>query len=112
MKAAHFKYHVNDSDWNTLAQRKTIAHMRTFKAYPGKWTWKGISDRSPRYYYLSRVDHVRKIRNKKQRMDIGKYSFVCGTIINWWQLPAEVLSTFARKPMTFRKGVRNAVINR
>ena len=29
-KAAHFTYHVNDSDWNTLAQRKTIAHMRTF----------------------------------------------------------------------------------
>jgi hypothetical protein len=29
-----------------------------------------------RPFYLSRVDHVRKIRDRKQRTDIGKYSFV------------------------------------
>jgi len=27
-------------------------------------------------YYLSRVDHVRKIRDRKQRTDTGNYSFV------------------------------------
>jgi hypothetical protein len=32
---------------------------------------------------LSRVDHVQKVRDRKQRMDIGKYSFVNRTIKNW-----------------------------
>jgi len=40
---------------------------------------------------LSRVDHVQKIRDGKQRTDIGKYSFVSRIIKDWNQLPAEVL---------------------
>ena len=60
---------------------------------------------------MSRVDHVRKIRDRKQRTNIGKYSFVNRTIKNWKQLPAEALGTFPCKPKTFRKRVRKAVIN-
>jgi hypothetical protein len=44
--------------------------------------------------YLSRVDHVRKITDRKQRTDIGKYSFVNRTIKNWNQLPAEALGLY------------------
>jgi len=61
---------------------------------------------------LSRVNHVQKIRDRKQRMDIGKYSFVNRTIKNWNQLPAETLGTFPCKPKIFRKRVRKAIINR
>jgi len=50
----------------------------------------------------SRVDHIRKIRGRRQRTDIGKYSFVNRTIKNWNQLPAEVLGTFLCKPKIFR----------
>jgi hypothetical protein len=32
---------------------------------------------------MSRVDHDRKIRSRKQRTDIGKYSFVNRTIHLW-----------------------------
>jgi hypothetical protein len=64
-----------------------------------------------RPYYLIRVDRVRKIRDRKQRMDIGKYSFVNRTIKNWNQLPAEMLGTFHCKPKTFRKRVRKGIIN-
>jgi hypothetical protein len=54
-----------------------IAHLCTlFKAYSGEQAWKAIRDRLRKPYYLSRVDHVQKIRDRKQRMDIGKYSFV------------------------------------
>jgi hypothetical protein len=36
----------------------------------------GYGDRLHRPCYLSRVDHDRKIRSRKKRTDIGKYSFV------------------------------------
>jgi len=59
---------------------------------------------------LSRVDHVQKIRDRKQRMRIGKYSLVNGTIRNWKQLPAEALMIFPFKHKTFRKRVRKAIV--
>ena len=57
---------------------------------------------------LSRVDHVRKIRDRKQRTDIGKCSFVNRTIKNWNLLTAEELGTFHCKRKSFRKRVRKA----
>jgi hypothetical protein len=54
-------------------------------------------------YYMSTVDHVRKIRDRKQRTDIGKYSFVNRTVKNWNELPAEALLTFPSKPKIFRE---------
>jgi hypothetical protein len=60
---------------------------------------------------MSRVDHVHKIRDRKLRTDIGKYSFVNRTIKNWNQLPAEALGTLPCIPKTFRNRVRKAIIN-
>jgi len=80
-KAAQFTNHTKDSDWEALAQRRTIARLRVlFKAYSGEWTWKAIPYRLRMPYYLSRIDHVRKIRDMKQRTVIGKYTFVNRTI--------------------------------
>jgi hypothetical protein len=70
-----------------------------------------LLDRLRRAYYLKRVDHVQKIRDRKQRTDIGKCSFVKRTIKNWNQLRAEELGTFICKPKIFRKGVRKATIS-
>jgi hypothetical protein len=44
--------------------------------------------------FLGRVNHVRKIRDRNQRTNIGKYSFVNRTIKNWNQLPAEAFGIF------------------
>jgi len=82
-----------------------------FKAYSEEQAWKAIHDRLQRPFYLSRVDHVQKIRDRKQRTDIGKYSFVNRTIKNWNQLPENALGTFPCKPTIFRKRVRKAVIS-
>ena len=111
-KTAQFTNHTQDSDWETLVQRRTIAHLCSlFKAYSGERAWKAKRDRLRRPYYLSRVDHVRKIRTRKQRTVIGKYSFVNKAIKNWNQLPAEALWTFLCKPKIFRNRVRKAIIN-
>jgi len=60
---------------------------------------------------MSRFDHVPKIRDRKQRTDIGEYFFVNRTIKNWNQLPAEKLGTSPCKPKIFRNRVRKAIIN-
>jgi hypothetical protein len=65
----------------TLAQRRTIARLcALFQASSGVRAWNGIRDRLRRPYYLSRDDRVRKIRDRKQRTVIGKYSFVHLTV--------------------------------
>jgi hypothetical protein len=64
-------------------------------------SWKAIGD--------SRVDHDRKIRSRKQKTDIGKYSFVNRNIQLWNQLPADALGTFSYKSSNFRKRVRKAI---
>jgi len=111
-KTAQFTYHMNGSDWKTLAHRRTIARLHALlRAYSGEQAWKVIRDRLRRSYYLSEVDHVRKIRDKKQRTDIGKYSFIIKTIKNWKQLNAETLSTFPCKPKIFRIRGSKVIIN-
>jgi hypothetical protein len=59
-----------------------------FKAYTGGPAWKAIGDRVLKPCYLSREDHNKKIRTRKQRTDVGKHSFVNRTIkpgINYLQ---------------------------
>ena len=111
-KTAQFTNHTKVSDWETLAQRRTIARLCVlFKAYSGERARKAIHDRLRRPYYFSMVDHVQKIRNRKQGTNIGKYYFVNRTIKTWNQLPAEALGTFPCKREIFRKKVRKAIIN-
>jgi hypothetical protein len=103
--AAQFTNHTKDSDCETLAQRRTIARLcALFETYSEERAWKAIRERLRRAYYLGRVHHVWKIRDRKQRTDIGKYSFVSRITKKWNQLPAEALATFPCKPKTFRKG--------
>ena len=91
-KAAKFAHHTNSPNWETLASRRKLSRIcALFKAYSGEHTWKHIGDRLRRPHYLSRVDHERKTRSRRQRTDIGKYSFVNRTTQNWNQLPEEVL---------------------
>jgi len=59
----------------------------------------------------SRNDHDRKIRARKQRQDIGKYSVVNRTIKLWNQLPTETLATFPCKSNIFKTRVRKVIIS-
>jgi hypothetical protein len=49
------------------------------------------------------------IRSRKQKTDIGKYSFGNRTIQPWNQLPADVLGTLSCKPSNFRERVRKVI---
>jgi len=111
-EAAQLTNLTKDSDWETLAHHKTTERLCSlFKAYFGERAWKVIRDRLRRRFYLKNVDHVRKIKDRKQRTDIENYSFVNRTIKNWSQLPEEALGTFLFKPQIFRKRLRKAIIS-
>jgi hypothetical protein len=76
-KAAKFAHHRNESSWETLTERRKLAHLcALFKAYTSEWVWKAVGDRLQTPYHLGRGDHGKKIRSRKQQRDIGKYSFV------------------------------------
>jgi hypothetical protein len=77
----------------------------------GLHSTKAIGERLQGPCYLSRDDHDRKIRTRKQKPDIGKYSFVNRTIKLWNNLPAEALVSFPCKPHIFRKRVRKLNIS-
>ena len=102
---------TNISNWESLASRRKLSRIcALFKAYSGERAWKVIGDKLQRPHYLSRIDHERKIRSRKQRTDIGKYSFVNRTIQDWNHLRAEVLGTPPCKLKTLKKRVRKAII--
>jgi hypothetical protein len=106
-KTAKLAYHMNSSNCETLASRRKLSLISAlFKSYSGERAWKAISERLKRPHYLSRVDHERKFRSRRQRTDIGKYSFMNKTIEDWNQLPAEVLGTLPCKQNTLKKRVR------
>jgi hypothetical protein len=108
--AAKFEHHRNNSNWETLTERRKIPRIcALFKAYTTESAWKtiGVSLQSP--CYLSRVDHDRKIGCRKQKTDIGKYSFVNGTIQLWNQVPADALGSLSSKSSNFRNRVRKVI---
>jgi len=110
-KAAKFAHHKNSPNWETLVLRRKLSRICVlFKAYSGERACKPIGDRLERPHYLSRVDHEKKIKSRRQRTDIGKYSFVNRTILHWNQLLAEVLGILPCKPITFKKRVRKVII--
>ena len=110
-KAAKSAHHTKSPNWETLASRRKLSSLcALFKAYSGEPAWNPIGDRLQRPHYLNRVDHERKIRIRRQRTDIRKYSFVNRTIQHWNQLPAEVLGILPCKLITFKKRVRKVII--
>jgi hypothetical protein len=77
-KAAKFAHHTGGLDWESLAQRRKIAHMcALFKAYKREMAWKAIGDTLQAPGNLSRVDHNWKIRARKQRTDVDKCVMYC-----------------------------------
>jgi hypothetical protein len=72
-KTAKFVHNKISPNWESLASgRKRSRLCALYKAYCGEWVWKDIGDSLKLPHYLSRVDHVRKIRTRRQRAVIRK----------------------------------------
>ena len=109
-KAAKFAHHTNNPTWETLESRRKITRVGALhKAYCGEQAWTDVGNRLERPHCLSRADHNRKIRSRRQITDRGKYSFVNRTTEDWYQMPAEVLEHLPCSSTAFRKGLRNVI---
>jgi len=107
MRAAKFSNNVNESGWETLTQRRLIARIcALFKAHTVGQARKAIGNRLLKSCYLKRGNRNQKIRTRKQRTDVGKFSFVNRSIN---QLPASLLASCPWKLNTFRNRVKNVV---
>ena len=109
-KAAKFAHHSGGSDWESLAQRRKTARMcALYKAYTSDRAWKTIGDMLQAPSYLSRIDHYWKIKARKQRIDIRKYSVVNRSITDWNKLPeVAAIGTSHGKTHIFKARVRKA----
>jgi len=109
-RAANFAHDTGGLDWESLAQHRKLARMcAMFKAYKGERAWKNIKDRLQVPSYISRVDHKWKIRARKQRTDVGKYSFVNRTITDWNQLTEGEIGALTSNTFSFRQTVRKVL---
>ena len=77
-----------------------------YKAYTGERAWKAIRDRLEAPSYLRRVDHHWKTKPRKQRIDIGKYSFVNRSITDWNKLPEVATGTSNGKTHILQTRIR------
>jgi hypothetical protein len=76
-----------------------------YKAYTGERTWKTTGDRLQAPSYLNRVDRHWKIRARKQKTHIGKYSFVNRSITHWNQLLERAIGTSHGKLIFSKRGL-------
>jgi hypothetical protein len=107
---AKIAHHRNESNWETLTECRKLARLcAVFNGYTGERAWNAVEDRLQTPCYLSRGDHGKKIRSRKQRTDIGKYSFVHRTMQLWTQLPEVALGAPSSKPSSFKKSVREVI---
>jgi hypothetical protein len=112
-RGVEFSNNINESGWKTSAQRRLIARICAFfKIFIGVRTWKAIEDGLLKTCYLSREDHNGKIRSRKERIDVGQYSFVKWTIKSWKQLSAGLLASFPSTLNTFGNMVKNVVTSK
>jgi len=106
-KAAKFVHHSGGSDWESLVQCRRIARMcAVYRVYTGERAWKAIGDRLQAPSYLRRVDHYWKIRTRKQRTGIRKYSLLNRSITDWNKLPKGLIGTSHGKMHIFKMRVR------
>jgi hypothetical protein len=82
-QAAIFVTRTNESVRETLVQLRKISRLWSlFKGNTGERAWKATGDRLQGLCYLSREDRNRKIRGRKKRTGIGKYSFAKRNIVH------------------------------
>jgi len=95
-KDAKFAYHTNESNWETLSQRRKISRTYAhFKAYSGTRAWQAIGDRLQwPYYWASLIMDGKSGTGSIGRISeniplwIGPFDSGTGYLQKFWGLPS------------------------
>jgi len=87
------------------AAQEDSAHVCVLQSVYRREGVESDGDRLQAPRYLTRVDNLWKIRARKQRTDIGKYSFVNSSITDRDNLPTGAIGTYRGKTRTFKTRV-------
>jgi len=110
LRKTSYAHHTDKSNWEILSQRRKLTRTCTlFKIHLGELSWKAVGDRLQRSIYINRFDYEWKIRNRRQRTEIGKRSFVNRTILLLNRLRAENLWSLRCEKIAFRNRVRKVI---
>ncbi|KAJ4430057.1 hypothetical protein ANN_22265 [Periplaneta americana] len=82
---------IKELKWETLENRRRKTRITAlYRAHLGQKAWVDITARLEKPTYYGRNDHDFKIKCRKQKTDVGKFSFLNRTINDWNDLPASV----------------------
>lgn len=82
---------IKELKWETLENRRRKTRITSlYRAHLGQKAWVDITARLEKPTYYGRNDHDFKIKCRKQKTDVGKFSFLNRTINDWNDLPAAV----------------------
>jgi hypothetical protein len=90
---------------------KQHTHAHAFhKAHNYEKQWKNIREKLQAPNYRSRVESFWKIKSRKIRTNIGKFSLVNRTITDTNRIPEGTIGTSPVKKYTLRKRVKEVII--
>ena len=105
-KSDKFAHHKNSPNWETLASRRKLSRIcaslqsalwgARVEAYWWQITAATLSEHGRSW--------KEKIRNRRQRTDIGKYSFINRSIQHWNRLQADMLGILHCITIIFKRG--------
>lgn len=94
--------------WESLESRRKILRLAgMFKAWNSAEGWGELNARLHLPTYIGRGDHSFKIKERVQKTDTVKYSFVNRGIREWNSLPEEVLLPMPKNVKTFKSRLKS-----
>jgi len=94
---------LDELKWDSLSERRLCNRMsRMYKAVNNHRGWKEMSDRLERNERIGRNNHKDKLIIKGCNSDVGKFSFVNRSVVEWNKLDPVVVEATTNKQFVRR----------
>ena len=89
--------------WESLeSRRRTFRLTGIYNAWNRKGGWDELHQRLQAPTYIGRCDHRLKIKEREQKTDLAKFSFLNRGIREWNALPGELLTPMPENSKKFK----------
>ena len=99
---------LDELGWESLSsRRRTFRLAGVYNAWNCKDGWEELRARFHTPNYRGRGDHSLKIKEREQKTDVAKYSFINRGIREWNALPGEVLIPMPKNSKVFKSKIKS-----